>query len=223
MTSDESGPDAATRRFLAFVAHEIQSPLTRIERLAARLDAADPAERTLSAEVIRREAGHARRLAADLIAWAAIDAGEPGESVPVDTLIAEAASAVDPSDATVEVQVEVRGAVPLVPAALVRPLLRNLLENAVRAGAARAPVAVAIRVLDRNGRVVIEVEDHGPGLPAELAADPFRPFAKGAGGGSGLGLSIVAAAANRLGWSVTVLNRPGEGVLYRFGTDFGGN
>lgn len=221
MSSENPDPTAGVRRLLALAAHEIQSPLSRIERLAKRLDASEPAERSQTAEAIRREAARARRLAADLIAWASIDETGPGEEAPLDRLIVEAASAIDPAEAAIVLAS--KGLTMLVPAALVRPLLTNLLENAVRHGGPTRPVPVAIRAVSDDGGMVLEVEDHGPGLPADRVADPFRPFAKGPGGGSGLGLAIVAAAAKKLGWRVSVENRPGEGVLFRFETGFAGN
>jgi len=63
----------------------------------------------------------------------------------------------------------------------------NLLRNAIEAGAKTIRVSAA----DHAAVVAIDIADDGPGLPAALAADPFRPFHSGRRGGSGLGLAIA--------------------------------
>ena len=91
------------------------------------------------------------------------------------------------------------------PGALGRALA-NLIENAVVHGPPDTPVAVSLRRVD--GRAVLSVRDGGPGPPPEVADDVFRRFwrAPEASGrpGSGLGLPIVRAIAERHGGTVTV-------------------
>jgi two-component system OmpR family sensor kinase len=69
---------------------------------------------------------------------------------------------------------------------------------------------------------VLEVRDHGPGLPPEEAGRVFERFyrvdssrRRGAGGGSGLGLSIVAAVTSAHGGTVDVRSTPGGGATFR--------
>lgn len=63
----------------------------------------------------------------------------------------------------------------------------NLTRNAIEAGARTVTVSAA----EQDGVVAIDIADDGPGLPAALADDPFRPFHSGRRGGSGLGLAIA--------------------------------
>jgi two-component system OmpR family sensor kinase len=84
---------------------------------------------------------------------------------------------------------------------------RNLLENALRHGAADMPVTVA---LEAGG--TLRVANDGPVVPPEQLAQLTRRFESGqaATGGSGLGLAIVAAIAERSGARLTLQSpRPG--------------
>jgi signal transduction histidine kinase len=90
--------------------------------------------------------------------------------------------------------------------------VQNLIGNAVRHGAAGKWVGV--RATADDGRVVIVVEDRGPGIAARDLPHLFEPFYRGRGAdrvrGSGLGLTIVKQIAVAHGGSV-VVDRPKEG------------
>ena len=93
-------------------------------------------------------------------------------------------------------------------------LVRNLLENAVR----HARSCVQVTVYPRGQDAVLTVADDGPGIPEEDRARVFHRFVRldsdraRRGGGSGLGLSIVAAIASAHGGSVVIDDRPGGGT-----------
>jgi C4-dicarboxylate-specific signal transduction histidine kinase len=74
----------------------------------------------------------------------------------------------------------------------------------------------AVRIARRGDEVVIEVDDAGPGLPAERAADPFRAFVPSAGGGLGLGLSLIARIAAAHDGRAFAEARPGGGARVGF-------
>jgi signal transduction histidine kinase len=63
--------------------------------------------------------------------------------------------------------------------------------------------------------VVAEVEDSGPGIPAEHAAHVFEPFYTTKAAGTGLGLAIVRQAAETHGGTVEVESPPGRGARFR--------
>jgi two-component system OmpR family sensor kinase len=110
-----------------------------------------------------------------------------------------------------------------------RQVVTNLVANAVRHTPAGTPVEVAVGVEpapepDAGARpcAVLEVRDHGPGLPPEEAEKVFQRFyrvdssrRRGTGGGSGLGLSIVAAVTAAHGGSVDVRTTAGGGATFR--------
>lgn len=88
-------------------------------------------------------------------------------------------------------------------APLLEQIVENLIDNAIRYGG--RSISVAARAVDGFG--VLEVRDDGPGLPPEIAARPFERFSRGSnssGLGSGLGLSIVRALAERAGGNVAI-------------------
>jgi signal transduction histidine kinase len=72
-------------------------------------------------------------------------------------------------------------------------LVRNLIENAIRHGGQGAEVRVSLGLA--MGGILLEVEDHGPGVPVAERAAVFERFRRGEGAwvaGSGLGLSIAS-------------------------------
>ena len=101
-------------------------------------------------------------------------------------------------------------------AAMVNQIVDNLLSNAIDAlGDKKGKVIVSTRRED--ARVVIEVQDTGQGMPADLLAQIFDPFfsTKGPGKGYGLGLAISATLAESLRGGITVESKPGEGSKFR--------
>jgi two-component system sensor histidine kinase QseC len=87
--------------------------------------------------------------------------------------------------------------------------MRNLVENAVNHSPDGGTVRIALR-----GEAIL-VEDEGPGLPEDELARATERFFRGRNRvavGSGLGLSIVAQCAERLGGTLSLANRGGNGL-----------
>ena len=102
---------------------------------------------------------------------------------------------------------------------LLERALENLVGNALKFSPDGSPVEVRLSAA-RGREVLLEVEDAGPGVPAEERTRIFRRFARGekAGGvpGLGLGLSVVAEVAAWHGGRVEVVEPPaGRGSLFR--------
>jgi len=97
----------------------------------------------------------------------------------------------------------------------INQVLMNLIANAV--DAVEPAGRIALRVRHRDDRVVIEVEDDGRGIEAELLERIFDPFVttKEPGRGTGLGLSISYGIVSRHGGSLTVESEPGRGSTFR--------
>ena len=106
-------------------------------------------------------------------------------------------------------------------ALLLRELMNNLIDNAIRYTPASGHITVSIRL--ENKTVIFYVQDNGIGLAAESQALVFERFYRVLGTqqeGCGLGLTIVQEIAERHGATVTVTSEgEGEGTLFlvRFG------
>ncbi|HEY8977431.1 MAG TPA: ATP-binding protein, partial [Burkholderiaceae bacterium] len=88
--------------------------------------------------------------------------------------------------------------------------LTNLFENARVAAGAEDPAPGQVHVAAEHvpGALLLHVCDDGPGVPAEIRARLFEPFASRSPGGTGLGLAIVARIMNAHGGSVALTERP---------------
>lgn len=229
--------EARTRRFAADASHELRTPLAAIRGFAELYrQGAVPAEevpRTLHR--IEDEATRMGGLVEDLLLLARLDEQRPGRAEPVDLAVLAGdavhdARALDPSRTVRLLGV---GGSPGPGPALVtgdedrlRQVVANLVANAVRHTPAGSPIEVAVGaeggVEGGAGRAVLEVHDHGPGLPDGEAERVFERFyrvdssrTRGHGGGSGLGLSIVAAVVSAHGGKVAALRTSGGGATFR--------
>ncbi len=99
-------------------------------------------------------------------------------------------------------------------------IFTNLIGNAVKFGG--PGVKIAIHVEERDGEVLVSVEDTGPGVPDEVKDKLFTRFERGMakGKGEGLGLFIVRTLVTRYGGRVWIEDRvpghPEEGAAFRF-------
>jgi sensor histidine kinase regulating citrate/malate metabolism len=92
-------------------------------------------------------------------------------------------------------------------------VLGNLVDNAVDACRGRAAATVTVHLAATDERVVLEVHDDGPGVPAELRESVFvRGFSTkpDVPGGRGIGLPLVRMICTERGGSVTLAD-PGDG------------
>ncbi|MFD3005185.1 sensor histidine kinase [Thermus tengchongensis] len=187
------------RAFLAEASHELRTPLTVLLGHLDRLGRNPQDPEALG--TARATAERMRRLVEDLLSLARGEAERTLNPHIVDlkTLAEEAAQ--EYGVAFQGEALEVLGD----PDRLLQ-MLRNLIANGVRA-AGREGVWVRLRREGENA--LLEVEDHGPGIPEDLLPRLFERFARGPGGGTGLGLAIAQAIAKAHGGEITVESRPG--------------
>jgi two-component system OmpR family sensor kinase len=169
---------------------------------------------------IRTETARMERLVNDLLTLARCDEGLPLQIIPTELvgLLAEAvhtAKTVGPQwpvRFTASHPVEVLGD----PSRL-RQVIDNLLSN-VRAHTPEGTLTT-VHVEQEGTTAEIVVKDAGPGMPREEAARVFERFYRVDAsrarnqGGSGLGLSIVAAIVAAHGGTVSATSAPGEGMM----------
>ena len=118
----------------------------------------------------------------------------------------------------VEVRLEVPGGIALEmdKAHMVQALL-NLIMNAIQAMGERGVVTIRGWRDQAQGKVILEVQDTGPGIPPEVLSRIFDPFftTKDVGRGTGLGLSITYGIVERHQGHIIAESRAGEGALFR--------
>ncbi|MGE0812508.1 MAG: sensor histidine kinase [Vicinamibacterales bacterium] len=204
---------------VARISHELRTPLSTItcagENLADRV-VVDAEETRYYGRVILAEGRRLHRTIADILlccrlhvrADAALNRRPTRVADVIDRAIddSQIVAAVPPG----YVERDIAEALPDVladPDAL-RAAIKNLIVNAIKHGE-RGPVRISAR-LDRSGEVAIEVEDHGPGIPAEELPRVFDPFYRGTRAhtrevdGSGIGLSVVHRVVRSHGGRVRV-------------------
>ncbi len=214
---------ASQKSLLANASHELRSPLARIrmglELMAA--PAADAAVQQRTRTEILRNMSELDQLIDEILLASRLDAKEVDigkvEAVDLVGLCAEECARVG---AMLEVpqglaQLEVQGVTKLL-----RRMVRNLLENARRYGAAGADGGDVVLSLAQQGQQVhIQVSDQGPGVPLAWRDRIFEPFFRLPGasarvGGVGLGLSLVKSIAERHGGAVHCADRAGGGACF---------
>ena len=205
---------ASQKSLLANASHELRSPLTRIRMGLELMGQGSPETLAQRKPEIERNLAELDQLIDEILLASRLDAREADlgtvESVDLVGLAAEECAG---NGAALETQ----AAVLLVPgvAKLLRRAVRNLLENASRHAA--TPAELTLR---REGDfAVLEVKDHGPGVPQALQARIFEPFYRLPGaseqdGGVGLGLALVQSIALRHGGSVRCSDREGGGACF---------
>jgi two-component system sensor histidine kinase KdpD len=95
---------------------------------------------------------------------------------------------------------------------LFEQVLINLIDNAIKHGAP----PIELRARSGGAMVVLDVIDHGPGVPPELSSTVFDKFVRASKApGAGLGLAVVRAIVEAHGGRVRVDTAPGGGARFR--------
>ncbi|WAL45728.1 sensor histidine kinase [Rhodococcus pyridinivorans] len=213
------------RRFVADAGHELRTPLTTIRGFAELYRQGASTDTGMLMERIEREARRMGLLVEDLLMLARLDEQRPLDRSPVD-LLAVAADAVHNARAvaperTITLDIIDGPGIPEVLGddARLRQVLSNLVTNALTHTPPDADVTVRVGTADTDA--VLEVADTGPGLDPDDRERVFERFYRAdasrtrASGGSGLGLSIVAALVAAHGGKVEVESEKGLGSTFR--------
>jgi two-component system sensor histidine kinase CpxA len=204
------------KRFLGDVAHELGSPLGRLQVATEILEIRAGPDLQENVNDVREEVQHMALLVNELLAFT--QAGlRPRDAelgaVDVDSLITEVLQREDPNG---RVHVDaVNGLTVRADRALLGRALGNLIRNALRYAGDTATISVHRRI--EPGRIRLSVTDDGPGVPPEALARLGEPFYRPEiartreSGGVGLGLAIVRSSVLACGGEVHFSNRTPHG------------
>ena len=208
----------ARQDFLANVAHQLRTPLaglkTQLEWLGARH--AEPE----TAQSVRLMLSATERMIRQTNQLLALARAEPQhfekarlEPLALDALVAEAVQGFVDQAARKSIDIGFDLAPATVPGDrfLLRDLIDNLIDNAIRYTPAHGAVTVTVRP------GLLTVEDNGPGIPAAMREQVFSRYVRldDKTHGSGLGLAIVRDIATVHGARLTIADPPsGRGVLF---------
>jgi two-component system OmpR family sensor kinase len=212
------------RQFVADASHELRTPIAAVSAYAELFErgaGARPEDLPRIVSGIRTETARMDRLVCDLLTLARLDEGVPvdRESVELVGLVSEAvhtATAVGPEwpvQFWAARPVEVMGD---------KDRLRQVIDNLLANVRAHTPegTSTTVRVDVVGDQAEIEVRDTGPGMPGDEASRVFERFYRADSarsrtrGGSGLGLSIVAAIVEAHDGTVTASSAPRQGMTF---------
>jgi signal transduction histidine kinase len=193
------------------VAHELRNGLATLRGYLTLIERR-PDEDSIAdfLSEIRGEADHLERVLQDFLSFARPGTARVRE-LSLLRLLQRAAA--DPALDGVPVRVQGEDVVLRGDPQLLERAVRNLLHNAAQAereAGRRGPVEVAVTL--EPEAVEIAIEDRGPGLPEEVRARLFHPFATGRRGGVGLGLALAHRIVVLHGGRIRLEDRPGGGT-----------
>lgn len=192
----------------AGAAHELRTPLATMTVLADELAADHPA---LAEEMSLLQAQLER---CDAILRELLTATAAGNQ-PVCQSVAELFAAVLEKWRLARPEVDIESALAPDAAQLtvaVDPSLNHALLNFLHNAADASPQQVRLQALREGDRLLMVIEDRGPGIPAEIADSLGKRYISRKEGGLGLGVLLSNASVERLGGAVTLLDRPGGGT-----------
>lgn len=209
-------------QFLEMLSHELKTPLAMIDAAVQSLQALVPAAPEVNRrhDRIRRAVGRINGLVEKFLHQDQLDGPDPvlrRDPVDFGDLLRDAVAgfAQPPGRLVLE-------AAPCRKVAgderLLQVLFTNLIDNALKYSPRPAPVQVSMA--EAGDRLVVEVRDHGAGIPVALRDRVFDRYVRGDGIGDipgvGLGLHLVRTIAERLGGTVELLDpAQGSGTLFR--------
>jgi two-component system osmolarity sensor histidine kinase EnvZ len=188
------------------VSHDLRTILTRFKLSLALLD------QTPEVEDLKRDIDEMSRMLEGYLAFARGDAGEQAVETDLRALLVELQGDAERQGHATTLEIVGDPTITVRPDAF-RRLLFNLVSNAARHGD-----RIAIQANHETRWLVVTVDDDGPGIPASLREEVFKPFVRldearnQDEGGSGLGLAIARDIARSHGGDISLGDSPLGGL-----------
>jgi PAS domain S-box-containing protein len=210
----------AVGTMISGAAHELNNPLTSIVGNAQLLMRQDvPVDVKNKLAVIEREAVRSSKIVYGLLTFAR--ERKPGRCMTdINDVVVESLKLHEHDLTTggIDVRLSLAGDLPstAVDPFQLQQVLINLINNARDALRGREGGTLTVSTYERNGFLVIAVEDSGPGIADEHIKKIFDPFftTKEIGQGTGLGLSTAYGIIREHGGTITAESKPGKGAAF---------
>ena len=215
-----SGFVTGQKRFLGDIAHELCSPIARMQVALGILEQRADAKQAENLKDLREEVEQISSLVNELLSFSKASLAKAAikvKPISVWKLVDKSVNRECGGAEDVEVKVDVPEDLQVLgdPDLCLRAM-GNILRNAIRYAAKAGPITISAR--REAEEVLIAIEDCGPGIPEEAIAQIFDPFFRvdtsrdRETGGVGLGLAIVKTCIESCGGKVSCENRKPSGL-----------
>lgn len=220
MAARLSGFVTGQKTFLGDIAHELCSPIARMQMALGIMEQRAKGEPNPYLDDLREEVEHMSNLVNELLSFSKASIGKSKiklQPVALRSTIDRAVAREAGSMNTAEIKIDVAEDLQVVaePELLLRSVA-NVLRNAIRYAGHAGPITIS--AIRENAFVILSIEDCGAGIPEEAIAQVFDPFYRidssrsRETGGVGLGLSIVKTCIESCGGVVSCENRQPSGL-----------
>jgi len=213
------------RDFITNASHELKTPITIIRGFSETLHDHPELTREVIRQIIGKIVVNCRRMEAlvkNLLALAALDDGiqdSRRQRCAVKEVAEQARTTIISFHPTAEITVEVPDDLSMDgDRSLLVQAIMNLLDNAIKYS--DAPAKIEVRGFEDDGKIAIEVQDHGHGIAKEKLDRIFERFyavdksLSNRMGGYGLGLSIVQRVVEQHHGKITLASEEGQGTTF---------
>jgi signal transduction histidine kinase len=211
----------ARAQFLSKVSHELRTPLTIIKGFCVTILRQPPEEDIRSLQIIDQQTDYLTHLVTDLLELSRLEAGRlklQRQRLDLVALVGEVVESLGPrakeQGITLSMEAHPDCVMFDVDPQRMKQVLYNLLENALRHTNAEGEVRLGLEM--HEARVIVQVQDHGEGIPAAKLPYVFDRFFQvdPARSGAGLGLAVVKELVEAHGGTVLVESELGQGSTF---------
>src|SRR5918998_1094329 len=194
------------------VAHEMRNPLTPIRLAVSQLARSGNGQHREVIDVLIVESSRLEQIAREFTEFGRLPEGPPA-AVDFTELLSELVRTSVPPGMKTTLTLDPSTPVILGHYDPLRRAFSNLLRNAIEACGEEGALDITVAAT-ANGGVLIQISDHGPGVPSEVAERIFDPYFTGKPGGTGLGLALAKQTVELHNGTIRLAETPGGGATF---------